>query len=117
MGCFDLSPFLLRACPENVETELIETVNIDPIPMTHRCRDVLQRGADRTGTNALIMHFGAGHDSMHIATVTDDRMLFAPSEEGISHNPAEWTDWEDCARATAVLATALVDLATNTRSD
>jgi N-carbamoyl-L-amino-acid hydrolase len=48
---------------------------------------------------------------MHVARVTDAGMLFAPSRDGVSHNPAEWTDWADCAAATRVLAAALADLA------
>jgi N-carbamoyl-L-amino-acid hydrolase len=48
---------------------------------------------------------------MHIATVTDAGMCFAPSRDGISHNPREWTDWTDCAAATRVFAMALADLA------
>lgn len=49
---------------------------------------------------------------MHVAGVTDAALLFAPSRDGISHNPLEWTDWADCAAATRVMADALADLAT-----
>ena len=38
-------------------------------------------------------------------------LLFAPSQDGISHNPLEWTDWEDCANAAQVLAGAMADVA------
>jgi N-carbamoyl-L-amino-acid hydrolase len=48
---------------------------------------------------------------MHVARVTDAGMCFAPSRDGISHNPREWTDWADCAAATRVLAEALAELA------
>jgi len=41
----------------------------------------------------------------------DAGLLFAPSRNGISHSPREWTDWEDCARATRVMAGALASLA------
>jgi N-carbamoyl-L-amino-acid hydrolase len=37
-------------------------------------------------------------------------MLFAPSRDGISHSPREWTDWDDCADATRVLAAGLARL-------
>jgi N-carbamoyl-L-amino-acid hydrolase len=30
---------------------------------------------------------------------------------GVSHSPAEWTDWADCARATGVLAGTALRLA------
>jgi N-carbamoyl-L-amino-acid hydrolase len=48
---------------------------------------------------------------MHVADVTDAGLLFAPSRDGVSHNPREWTDWDDCARATRVVAGALARLA------
>lgn len=46
-----------------------------------------------------------------VLTGTDAGLLFAPSRDGISHNPKEWTDWADCAAATQVLASALATLA------
>jgi N-carbamoyl-L-amino-acid hydrolase len=48
---------------------------------------------------------------MHVASVTDTGLLFAPSRGGFSHSPREWTDWDDCATATRVLAAGLADLA------
>jgi N-carbamoyl-L-amino-acid hydrolase len=48
---------------------------------------------------------------MRVARVTDASLLFAPSRDGISHNPREWTDWADCAAATEVLAGALARVA------
>ena len=43
--------------------------------------------------------------------MTDASLLFAPSRDGISHNPREWTDWDDCAAATEVLAGAMARVA------
>lgn len=100
-----------------VETQLTETVAIAPVPMATRCQEALHRGADRTGSEACTLHSGAGHDSMHVADVTDAGMLFAPSVAGISHTPAEWTEWEDCARAASVLAAAIAELATDSAAD
>jgi N-carbamoyl-L-amino-acid hydrolase len=51
---------------------------------------------------------------MNVARVTDAGMLFAPSRGGVSHSPREWTDWEDCATATRVLAGAMARLAGTT---
>ena len=58
------------------------------------------------------MHSGALHDTALIADNTDAFLLFAPSKDGISHSPAEWTNWEDCARATEALAATVLSLAT-----
>ena len=48
---------------------------------------------------------------MHVADATDAGLLFAPSRDGVSHSPLEWTDWADCAAATRVLAGAMASLA------
>ena len=101
------------AAKRDVKTAAETIINIDPVAMTDRCRDALQDGAVDAGVDVLNLHSGAGHDTMHIAAVTDVGMLFAPSENGISHSPAEWTDWSDCARAAKVLANAIARLATD----
>ena len=89
-------------------------IDIDPVGMSERCQDALRDSADTTNIKYIDIHSGAGHDTMHIASATDVGMLFAPSKNGISHSPNEWTSWQDCARATTVLADALGKLATET---
>jgi N-carbamoyl-L-amino-acid hydrolase len=94
-----------------VETTLARDFDLEPTPMAPRCQDALRAAGERVGVATMDLHSGAAHDSMHIATVTDAGMCFAPSRDGISHNPREWTDWTDCAAATRVFAMALADLA------
>ena len=94
-----------------VETALSRPFDLAPTPMDDRCREALHGAGDDAGIETLDMHSGAAHDTMHVAEVTDAGMLFAPSRDGISHNPLEWTDWADCAAATTVLAGALARLA------
>lgn len=94
-----------------VETTIERPYHIDPTPMSERCIATLRNVADAAGIDQLEFHSGAGHDTMHLAAVTDAGMLFAPSRDGISHSPLEWTDWTDCAAATRVLAKGLADLA------
>ena len=84
----------------------------EPVPMSERCRTALHDAGVAADIETMDLHSGAAHDTMHIAGVTDAALLFAPSRDGISHNPREWTDWADCANATAVLAGALARLAT-----
>jgi len=47
---------------------------------------------------------------MYVVDVADVVLLFAPSRNGVSHSPGEWTDWEDCTTATAALAEAVAPL-------
>jgi N-carbamoyl-L-amino-acid hydrolase len=94
-----------------VETTFARGFDLEPTPMAGRCRDALSAAGEVAGVETRSLHSGAAHDSMHVATVTDAGMLFAPSRDGISHSPGEWTDWADCAAATRVLAGALANLA------
>lgn len=97
-----------------VETSLEREFDVEPVSMAERCRRAASEAAEAAAITSMRMHSGAVHDTMHIARVTDAGMLFAPSREGISHNPREWTEWADCATATQVLAGAIARLAGTT---
>jgi N-carbamoyl-L-amino-acid hydrolase len=90
-----------------VDTTFVQPASVEPVPMSERLRTTAHEAATDTEVTATDLHSGAAHDAMRIARVTDASLLFAPSKAGISHNPREWTDWEDCADATRVLAGGL----------
>ncbi|WP_257628919.1 Zn-dependent hydrolase [Haloplanus salinarum] len=94
-----------------VETTLERPYDIAPSAMSDRCTAALRDAAAATDVDALTLHSGAGHDTMHVASVTDAGLLFAPSRGGFSHSPREWTDWSSCATATRVLTAGLARLA------
>ncbi|WP_101297222.1 M20 family metallo-hydrolase [Halegenticoccus soli] len=94
-----------------VETEFSRPFDLEPTPMSERLRRAAHRAGEEAGIETVDLHSGAAHDTMHVASATDAALLFAPSRDGISHNPREWTDWGDCATATRVLAGALADAA------
>ena len=94
-----------------VETDLTELHSTAPVEMSERCRQAVDSASTRHGIASLELRSGGGHDTMNVAQKTDAGLLFAPSRDGISHSPREWTDWEDCATCTLVLAEALATLA------
>ncbi|EMA67661.1 hydantoinase/carbamoylase family amidase [Halorubrum aidingense JCM 13560] len=96
----------------DVEVRIERPYMVPPAPMAERCRSGLRTAAETADIPALELHSGAAHDTMNVARVTDAGLLFAPSADGISHNPLEWTDWSDCAAATAVLAGAIKNIET-----
>jgi len=96
-----------RGVTTTVETDL----DLDPTPMAERVQDAARAAGERAGVATTPLHSGAAHDTMHVAGVTDAGMLFAPSRDGVSHSPREWTEPDDCADATRVLAGALAELA------
>ena len=98
-----------------VDTAFERPFDVAPTPMSERLREAAHAAATDAGLTALDLHSGAAHDAMRVARVTDASLLFAPSRDGISHNPREWTDWEDCASATEVLAGALARVAVDAK--
>jgi N-carbamoyl-L-amino-acid hydrolase len=99
------------ATERDVAVDATTTLDLDPAPMADRVRRAVHRAGDAAGVATTDLHSGAAHDTMHVARETDAGLLFAPSRDGRSHSPYEWTDWDDCAAATRVLATALATLA------
>lgn len=95
----------------DVDVTITRPYDISPEPMAECCQSALTAAGESVGVETVSMHSGAAHDTMNVARVTDAGLLFAPSRDGVSHNPREWTDWADCAAATNVLADALARLA------
>jgi len=98
-----------------VDTAFERPFDVAPTPMSERLREAAHAAATDAGLTALDLHSGAAHDAMRVARVTDASLLFAPSRDGISHNPREWTDWAECAAATEVLAGALARIAVDAK--
>jgi N-carbamoyl-L-amino-acid hydrolase len=94
-----------------VTTDFERPFDLEPTPMSDRVRRAAHDAGETAGVATMDLHSGAAHDTQRVAEVTDAGLLFAPSLNGISHNPREWTDWEDCAATTQVLAGALTTLA------
>ena len=48
---------------------------------------------------------------MHMATVCPTGMIFVPSKDGISHNPLEFTAWEEVEAGIKVLQRVVLEQA------
>jgi N-carbamoyl-L-amino-acid hydrolase len=94
-----------------VETTLERYRDSEPTRMAERCLTAAARAAETRGVDAVRLYSAAMHDTANVASATDAVLLFAPSEDGISHSPREWTDWADCAAATGVLGETVRSLA------
>ncbi|WP_159567680.1 allantoate deiminase [Budvicia diplopodorum] len=82
-----------------------------PVPMDAHLVDTLKNICDQEKLNYRLMHSGAGHDSQIFAPRIPTAMLFIPSINGISHNPAEKTHTEDLVEGVKALTQALYQLA------
>ncbi|OVE82843.1 Zn-dependent hydrolase [Natronolimnobius baerhuensis] len=94
-----------------VKTSFNRSADRPPQTMNERCRIALQDAATNHDIPVVELESRAAHDTMRVAKVTDASMLFAPSHDGLSHTPLEWTDWDDCVAATQILTGAIETLA------
>lgn len=83
---------------------------IDPVRCDPALVEILETSAREAGLEFLRMPSGAAHDAQIMASLTRIGMLFVPSKGGISHSPAEWTDWADIEAGATVLLAALQEL-------
>ena len=83
----------------------------DPVPMDQGIVQKIKEQCDENDVNYKLMHSGAGHDTQRFAPYIPSAMVFVPSREGISHNPAEYTEPKDLAEGIQVLMHTLYELA------
>ncbi|KAI9665786.1 MAG: hypothetical protein M1821_003720 [Bathelium mastoideum] len=60
-------------------------------------------GEEDAETKIMEMTSGAGHDSVYTSKRCPTSMIFVPCRDGVSHNPAEYCEPEDCAIGAQVL--------------
>jgi N-carbamoyl-L-amino-acid hydrolase len=80
-------------------------------PMSERCLKAIEHASSELGLNSLRLVSFAGHDAQMLSGFTHAGMIFVPSMGGISHNPREFTRWEDVAAGANVLLQAALELA------
>lgn len=97
----------------DVDTSIERYRDSAPMSCSDRVLTAAEAAATATSVKTVQLSSGAIHDTANVAAVTDAGLLFAPSEGGYSHSPREWTDWRDCAAATAVLAETVRSLASD----
>ncbi len=87
-----------------VEIELAQTESIPARPMDLRLVEALHGEAvGLSATDVPIVVSGALHDAAVLAPYVPTAMLFVPSRDGISHNPQEFSRFEDIAAAARVV--------------
>lgn len=79
-----------------------------PIAFDAACVAVVRAAAERSGYAAREIVSGAMHDAAYVSRVAPSAMIFVPCRDGISHNEAEFTSPEQCARGAQVLLDAVL---------
>jgi len=83
-----------------------------PVALSPSVREVLAEACRSLDIEPVVLPSGASHDAQQVSHVTPTGMIFIPSRDGISHDPAEWSSAEDIALGATALATAVRHLDT-----
>jgi N-carbamoyl-L-amino-acid hydrolase len=79
-----------------------------PVVFNADCVACVDEGAASAGFSARRIVSGPGHDAAYIARVCPTSMIFVPCKDGISHNEAEDTSFDECAAGAQVLLNAVL---------
>lgn len=95
----------------NVDVEWQWHHQAEAVPCREAFQTLLASACEQNNLPVFYLPSGAGHDAMAMADLCDVAMLFIRSPRGLSHHPDEAVISTDVTDATAVMATALNDLA------
>jgi len=98
------------ALEENVAITTRQLARFEPVVFHPQVIDLVESAAMALAPSVTRMPSGAGHDAQMFARVCPSAMIFVPSVEGISHNPAEFTSPQDLVLGANILLQVLVDL-------
>ena len=99
------------ATAEGCTFETRSLARFEPVIFDPAVVDIVERSAADLGHSVRRMPSGAGHDAQMLARVCPTAMIFTPSVNGISHNPAEYTAPEDLLAGSNVLLHTMLALA------
>lgn len=74
------------------DVEVERLARFEPVTFDPAIVAAIEASATERQLSRRRMTSGAGHDAQMIARVAPAAMIFVPSKDGISHNPAEFTD-------------------------
>jgi len=96
---------------EGVSISKRTLARFEPVQFDERVIEIVERHCLSTGKRVRRLPSGAGHDAQMLARMCPSAMIFVPSQQGISHNPAEHTDEEDLVTGANVLLHVMLELA------
>ena len=88
-----------------------EDTNIKPEPCSGEILDVMRKVSQTMNLGAVPeLTSGAFHDALSMAKVSKIAMIFVRSKDGISHDPKEFSTYEDIAVGTELLYKTAVEM-------
>jgi N-carbamoyl-L-amino-acid hydrolase len=95
---------------EGVQVASRALARFEPVIFHPQVIDIVESVSAAHSPSVTRMPSGAGHDAQMLARVCPSAMIFVPSVEGISHNPAEFTDPDDLVMGSNILLQVLIEL-------
>lgn len=96
---------------EGCTLETRSLARFEPVIFDDAVVELVAETATTLGHSVRRMPSGAGHDAQMLARVCPTAMIFTPSKDGISHNPAEYTSADDLEAGANVLLHTMLALA------
>jgi len=115
----DLIGFYDRVAAEDkVKVEWRQTARTSFVPFDAGLRQRIAAAAAGRGLRHAAIVSGAGHDAQEMARITRAAMVFVPGEnDGISHNPREYSTPQQCADGINVMLDVVLGLADEPAGD
>ena len=82
-----------------------------PVEMDLEISKLIETSCIDLGVTYQPLHSGSGHDAMNMTKLAPTGMIFIPSRDGISHNPDEYTEYDDIMIGIDILTETLYQLA------
>ena len=93
-----------------LQCDISEDTNSEPRYCASWIQDLIEKNCKSMGLDAPRLMSGPFHDSLPLSYVCDYGMIFVRCKDGISHNPLEYSSYEDLALGTEVLFGTMLDV-------
>jgi allantoate deiminase len=84
---------------------------VAPAPCSREIRQTIEKACEEVGITPFTLTSGAGHDGMQFRNFCPVGMIFVRSQNGVSHDPGEWSSADDCGVGAEILYHTILQLA------
>jgi beta-ureidopropionase / N-carbamoyl-L-amino-acid hydrolase len=108
----NLAEFIIKeiSAQEGVTVSSKKLVRFELVLFDKNILNCIKQTSIDLGYSTCRMTSGAGHDAQMMSRICPSAMIFVPSKNGISHNPAEFTMPEDLEYGANVLLNSVLNL-------
>lgn len=92
---------------------ITEDTNSEPRYCAEKIMNVMRMESEQMGLKTMELMSGPFHDSLALSYVCDYGMIFVRCKDGISHNPKEFSTFEDISLGTELLYRTTAQMARN----